>query len=195
MCTLRQHVHNNLHMVCSDVMYPHYAHVLALRIGFMNAIHTMSEVGGYANSVILLKEDDIQTEQSFSVEVSAQFLKANLPALQVTSEEVDGDYAFTDDRITFLVLPFPSSLQMQFVNITIFDDDLAEGVEAFLLCSRSSVHDGSPSYHFPIDTYTETTIVIEDNDSKLNAQEQYLMYTCIISSLLWSKEGRGFHTK
>lgn len=71
-------------------------------------------------------------------------------------------------KLLHSILLFAPSSQMLSVNLTIFDDNLAEGTETFQLHSRSFIIEGSPSYYFPIDTFTDTRIIIIDDDSKVH---------------------------
>lgn len=117
----------------------------------------------------LIKENNIESEQTFSIEVSMQPLPVNviLPAIQVNGDSNDvheGDFRFTGRSSTVLHLQFLPSTQVLHINLTIFDDPVAEGTEAFVL--HSSIEDGSPRYYIPIKKFSDTRIIIEDDDSK-----------------------------
>ena len=153
--------------------------ILALRIGFSNATYTISEYGDYSESVVLLKEDNVQTEQVFFVEVLMSAVTTNLPALQVMSEDGGGDYYVFTASTENPIIMFPSHLLFLPVNITIIDDNVAEGTEAFVLHSRSSDHNGRLSYNFPVNTYADTIVIIEDNDSKFDSNTTSL-HCCLV---------------
>lgn len=138
----------------------------AIRIGFSKHIYEIDE-STTSSTVKLVKEDNIMSEQTFSIEVHVQPVPINLilPAIQFTNKTSDanhGDYSFSAGN-TSLNLQFPPSIQVLHVNLTILDDVVAEGTEAFVLHSSP---DGTPSYYMPIHNFQDTKIIIKDNDSK-----------------------------
>lgn len=143
-------------------------------------VYNIDEVG--ICTVFLLKEGDVKTEQSFPLKVLTGVVKTNLPALQVTNKYGDGDY-FLERNGDILFLPHLSKL---LVNTTIIDDNLAEGPEAFLLHLGSPKQHGVPVPHFPLDTYTDTVVIIEDNDSKLTTIATSSELVCWLSLSLSS---------
>lgn len=133
----------------------------------------MSE-SGTTSQVLLVKEGNVQSEQTFTIQISTLSSPTNLPAIRVVDEpahKAEGDFAFTDSIGShLLVLEFPPSLEMLCINLTIFNDDVAEGTEELILHSSSS---GFPGYNFP--TYTDTAIIIKDDDSKFTV---YIYIQC-----------------
>lgn len=149
-----------------------YFNVAALRIGFSKPVHELSEANGsHSLSMVLVKEDNISTEQTFSLKISALTVPTILPAFQLTNidDTIDGkDFALTGSSGVLQYFHFPPELQLYGINLTIFDDDMAEGEEAFLLQSTWYDVPGVPSYDFPIYSYSGTTVFIQDNDGKVN---------------------------
>ena len=148
-----------------------YVHVyIALRIGFPKTVFEFSESGNHTDlevEVLLVKENNVESEQTFSIELLLlEPAISDIPAIQATnSGMLGGDFAFPNEAGS-LILHFTPSSQMLRANLTIFDDNIAEGTETFMLHSRSYTNEGSPSYYFPIDTFTDTRIIIFDDDSK-----------------------------
>lgn len=142
---------------------------VAIRIGWSE--HTCKVVES-TNSVtmMLIKEDDVLSEQTFIIKVSVQLWPYSatsiLPAIQTSNEREnsEGDFAFTN-KSTYLNLQFLPSMQVLQVELSIYDDNIAEGPEGVLL--HSDTADGSPGYHFPINSFPNTKVIIEDNDSQL----------------------------
>lgn len=123
------------------------------------------ENGGTSTDILLIKEGNVSTEQTFSIQISTHSTTANLPAIEAL-DGTKGDYLLADrEGRESLVLKFPPSLEVLNFSLIINDDDKAEGTEAFVLRSKSL---GVPHYDFPIDTYSETTITIKDEDRKLS---------------------------
>ena len=142
--------------------------ITALRVGFSKPFYMINEsVNGIWSEVTLSKEDGRITEQTFIVEISSTYISTDFPSIQLndsTSFIKGGDYAFTNGSSALLVVIFPPHLQELPIDLTIYDDEIVEGREAFVLRSMSSNNNGAPNYNFPINTTTETTIVIQDDD-------------------------------
>ena len=145
----------------------------AIRIGWSE--HTY-EVVESNNSVtmLLIKEDNVLSEQTFLIEVSVQpwsyFATSILPAIQLTQTSnergnIERDFAFPNKSI-HLNLQFLPSIQVLPVELTIYDDTIAEGPEGILL--HTDIEDRSPSYRIPVYSFSDTRVIIEDNDSKFH---------------------------
>ena len=139
----------------------------ALRIGFTTSVQELAESDSSSRQILLTKEGAVQSEQTFSVLISTLPVPGILPAIQlnISVEKADGDYALTNSsKSGLLMLVFPPSLSVLHIDLAVFNDDIAEGTEAFRL--HSSSLGGGPSYDFPISTHTDTTVIIKDDDSK-----------------------------
>ena len=141
-------------------------YLLAIRIGFSVSEYEVNESSAFIG-VELIKENNIKSEQTFSLDISVQFspIYSILPAIQVTNENINGGDFILPNQSTSLNLKFLPSTQVMLVEVIILDDVIAEGREAFLLhCSKAKQ---SPHYHVPTYGFSDTRIIIEDNDSKL----------------------------
>ena len=125
-------------------------------------------------TMLLIKEDNVLSEQTFLIEVSVQpwsyFATSILPAIQLTQtsierENIERDFAFPNKSI-HLNLQFLPSIQVLPVELTIYDDTIAEGPEGILL--HTDIEDRSPSYRIPVYSFSDTRVIIEDNDSKFH---------------------------
>lgn len=122
---------------------------------------------------MLIKEDNVWSEQTFSIDISVLLwpFSATLifPAVQlISSDSTDiqnGDFSFANGSSS-LNLQFPPSIQVLLVDLTIYDDTIAEGIEGIIL--HMSIEDESPGYHTPFYTFPDTRIIIEDDDSKID---------------------------
>jgi hypothetical protein len=141
-----------------------------IRIGFSEDTYQVAE-STTSVTVMLLKEKNTQSEQTFSFEVTVQmwpFLSTLIiPALQLTrntgNATQESDFALPDRQPT-LKLQFLPSIQELSFDVIIFDDNIAEGKEGIIL--RMKTEDGSPRKHRSISTSPDSRIIIDDEDSK-----------------------------
>lgn len=130
-------------------------------MGFTQHSYVVNE--GRLIQLMLAKEDNITTEQTFAVEISTGFSQIYLPATRLTARS---DYAFLDSNEKSLTVFFPPTYQVINITLTIIDDDIAEGIEAFVLHLMSSNLEGAPSYYFPNKLFADVTVMIQDDDGK-----------------------------
>lgn len=132
-----------------------------IRIGFVQPVYIVDESVSFVH-VSLAKEGNTTTEQTFSVGIAASQVSVDsiLPAVQSIGGE-NGDFAFANGSAAFYFHLTPL-VQAVSVNVTLFDDIVAEGTEAFQL-EFSRVR-GAPYHHPPVKSFADTRIIIEDND-------------------------------
>lgn len=106
------------------------------------------------------------TEQTFSVAISAssdaQYFAATELKINNTKEY---DFVLSNGNGPYVV-EFPPDVHEFPINVTIIDDEIAEGIETFFMHSQN--YRGSPNYYYPNGIYADSTVILHDNDGKLN---------------------------
>lgn len=132
-----------------------------IRIGFLQHTYEVQE-SATSESVMLIKENFVESEQTFSIEISVRPFPINL-ILPANSGIQQRDFAFSNGSAS-LNLQFLPTIDVLYVNLTIYNDIIVEGTEAFLL--HASFQDRTPSYSIPTYSFPDTRIIIDDDDSK-----------------------------
>ena len=116
--------------------------------------------------VIILKEDNAVTEQTYSVIITTS-TPADPLLNPATIEPVGGgihDYSLGQAGQTFSVQDFEPDEQSLIFPFILNGDTFPEGVEAFQVTITPS--EGFPTYGNPTTLFTTTSIKIIDDDSK-----------------------------
>ena len=145
----------------------------AIRIGFSQRVYTFlePETTRVFTDVTVIKEDDIRSEQFFSVSVTVSTPASDIRAatLEVRGGVTTGvDYRLTN-RDSFTIIPFPPNAQSMVLRFFIIRDDLPEGTEAFQASSQPL--EDTPNFQPPLTgtAFQTTQVQIEDDDCKLTS--------------------------
>ena len=119
--------------------------------------------------MVLVKEDNRQSEQTFlvAVGVSSPNLEEISPATARDSGGLN-DYDLAGARRGFVIFLFPPTNQRRQFFFFLSPDDVAEGTEGFLVFSTPL--EGSITYTIPgpsSSVFRTVTVIIEDDDRKL----------------------------
>ena len=116
--------------------------------------------------VVILKENNVVTEQAYSVVITAS-TPAD-PHLNAATPEPDGggnyDYSLGQPGQTFGVNDIGPDVQSITFTFFLNDDQFPEGVESFQATITPS--EGFPTYRSPTTFFTSTLINIIDDDGK-----------------------------
>lgn len=142
----------------------------AIAIGFQFSSYKFDEpdmLTPFSDMVFLVKQDDRQSEQTFSVLVIVDNpLSPVLPAtLQNTDPSVEFDYTLGAPGQTASTYLFPPGFSNISFDFSLNGDDLTEGFEAFLASSESSPG-FITSFQMPTRAFADTQINIMDNDGE-----------------------------
>ena len=110
--------------------------------------------------VYLAKEDNVASEQTFSV--SVQLAEGVVPSgKNIQPATLNDDYRLNVDH-THVTLQFLPEYQRLNVQFTLFPDNISEGTEAFSITSAPETT--LPTYYNPIHLSTDTFVIIKGNN-------------------------------
>ena len=161
-------------------MLPHSLIIIliALQIGFLQQSYYFTEPRGrrLIRDVIILKENNVVTEQTYSVVITASTPPD--PRLNpATPEPVGGgihDYSLGVPGQTFITKEFSPDVQNVTFNFFLNGDTFPEGIESFQASITPS--EGFPTYGNPVTLFPSTSINIIDDDSKFKAIIFMILY-------------------
>lgn len=147
---------------------------LALGIGFEQETYTFLEPDNRTrHEVILIKEDDRISEQTFSVIVNIGDPISGLSTASLDTDDGNTlyDYSLEDRNLSFIFTP---SIQNHSFVFFLREDNSPEGTEAFRVTSTPDDSSDYPTFQPPMSpgssirsAYQNAEIQIFDNDSKL----------------------------
>ncbi len=140
---------------------------LGIRIGFSNTVYRILESKMASNLPKIIKEDNRSTEQTFFVSIVARTYSDEYYFSATTSEGDNcsrKDLSLNEHLDRINISP---DLEEYSVYLSIQDDSFAEGNETFYLSLLK--HPSSPTFDFPIRSFTASEIIIIDNDGKREA--------------------------
>ena len=148
-----------------------YIFLSALQIGFVNQSYNFTEPRRrqLITDVIIVKENNVITEQTYSVVITAS-TPANPLLNAATPEPIGGgihDYSLGQPGQTFGQSDIDPDEQSIIFPFILNDDQSPEGVESFQLTITPTV--GFPTYRSPTTLFTTTLINIIDDDGKFKA--------------------------
>ena len=127
---------------------------IAIRIGFERQSYTVGEPevdDDIGDLVYLVKEEERVSEQTFGI---------------VLEDIADSATEEDDYRFSGGVIQFPPDKQRFPLLFSLFRDGIPEGTESFRIQSSGTEDIRFPNFSPPNYTFPETTILIEDDDSK-----------------------------
>ena len=145
--------------------------IIALQIGFLQQSYNFTEPPRRRlfTDVIILKENDVITEQTYSVVITASTpTDSRLNA--ATPEPINGgiyDYSLAEPGQTFTTRDITPEVQSIRFIFFLNGDTFPEGIESFQATITPS--EGFPTYGNPVTLFTSTLINIIDDDSKSRA--------------------------
>lgn len=145
---------------------------VAIHIGFAQETYTFIEppFETLFRRVTLVKDDDQQSEQTFSVGIIITDAPNLLPATLFDNNVKDWDYRIGSPGQTFQTLQFSPHLQSISVDISLNDNPVFEGLEGFLLTTTVSREGMFPAFSLPrsgsATAFRSTTILIMDDECK-----------------------------
>ena len=152
-------------------MYVIFLYNIALQIGFQLQSYNFTEPRGkrVIFDVIILKENNAVTEQTYSVIITPS-TPANPLLNPATLEPAGGgiyDYSLGTGGQTFTLQDFEPDQQSVTFPFILNGDTFSEELEAFQATITPNV--GFPTYGNPTTLFTTTLINIIDDDSKFKA--------------------------
>ena len=148
--------------------------VSEISVGFLNASYTFPEKVSEYPAVFLHKENQRVTEQVLDICVSITSATPNSEIGSATlksSLSMDNDYSLLDTN-TVIIRRFQPNTQTMRIDFDIYDDQIAEGTEAFqITISPETIL--LPGFLSPINLFASTFIIILDDDRKLYIQCMY----------------------
>ena len=146
--------------------------IIALQIGFLRQSYNFTEPPRRRlfTDVIILKENDVITEQIYSVVITASTptdSHLNHATPEPTGDSGIYDYSLGEPRQTFTIRDIYPDIQSTRFNFFLNGDTFPEGIESFQATITPS--EGFPTYGNPVTLFTSTLINIIDDDSKSRA--------------------------
>ena len=157
-------------LICSLILQNIYKYVflLDLQIGFVNQSYNFTEprVRRLITDVVILKENNVVTEQTYSVVITTS-TPADPRLNAATIEPIGGgnyDYSLLDPGQTFSTRDIGPDVQSIRFTFFLNGDTFPEGVESFQATITPS--EGFPTYRSPTTLFTSILINIIDDDGK-----------------------------
>lgn len=115
-------------------------------------------------NVTLVKENNVTTEQTYSVAISTTSLGGLTAATLESNQSGNYDYSLGHPGKPTAILRIDPDEQSVTFPFFLNHDELPEGTETFQ--ARAIPSDGFPTYRNPSSLFAETLISIRDNDSE-----------------------------